>query len=137
MCFSVFSIDKASIVRISFFLVHRVDSPHEVVNLASMIAVLAIQNVAFDGIIFAGQILEDLLQSIGLDDFVGNHHVMFRAEVDAILRLLNSTDNAAGDAEAAKDERPLNDLMRCAHNAQLDDSPAQGQQGQIMRDLEE
>ena len=102
-----------------------------------MMAVLAIQNVAFDGIIFAGQILEDLLQSIGLDDFVGNHHVMFRAEVDAILRLLNSTDNAAGDAEAAKDERPLNDLMRRTHNAQLDDSPAQGQQGQIMRDLEE
>ena len=100
-------------------------------------AVLAIQNVAFDGIIFAGQILEDFIQSIGFDDFVRNDDVVFGAEIDAILRLLDPADDAAGDAEAAEDERPLNDLMRRAHDAQLNDGPAQGQQGQIVRDLEE
>lgn len=53
-------------------------------------AVFAIQNVAFDGILFAGQILEHFIQSIGVNDFVRNrawrHDIIFGTEVDAIHR---------------------------------------------------
>ncbi len=52
-------------------------------------AVFAIQNVAFDGILFAGQILEHFIQSIGVNDFVRNRawrQDIFGTEVDAIHR---------------------------------------------------
>ena len=66
-----------------------------------MVAVLAIQNVARDGIIFRRKNLVDLVQSIGLDNLVRDDQVVFGAKIDAILGLLDSADAAARDAEAA------------------------------------
>ena len=64
----------------------------------SMSAVVSVEYVAFDGIILGGEVLEDLIQTVGLDDLVRDDEVVLGAEIDALLRLLDAADDAAGNA---------------------------------------
>ena len=101
-----------------------------------MLAIVAIQNVTLDGIIFAGEKLEDFVEAIGLDDFVRDDEIVLGAEVDAILRLFDAADDAAGDTQTPEDQRPLNDLMRSAHDAQLNDRAVERQQREVVGNLD-
>ena len=68
-----------------------------------MSAVVVVEDVAHDGIIFGSEILVDLVESIGLDDLVRNDDFVLGAKIDAFLGLLDAADNAAGNAQAPED----------------------------------
>ena len=51
-----------------------------------MSAVLAVEDVTFDGIILRGKTLVDVVELVCLDELVGDDNVILGAEVDALLR---------------------------------------------------
>ena len=103
--------------------------------LSSMSAVVVVEDVAHDGIIFGSEILVDLVESIGLDDLVRDDDFVLGAEIDTFLGLLDAADDAAGNAQAPEDQGPLHHLMRRTHDAQLNDSSVQSQQRKVVGNL--
>ena len=51
-----------------------------------MVAILTIENITLDRIVFGLEKLKDFVQSICLDDFVRDNHIVLGAKVDAILQ---------------------------------------------------
>ena len=100
-----------------------------------MSAVVIVEDVAHDGIILGREVFVDLIESISLDDLVGDDDFVLGTKIDAFLGLLDATNDATRDTQATEDQRPLNDLMRRTNDAQLNDGSVQSQKRKIVGNL--
>ena len=100
-----------------------------------MRAVVIVENVTLDRIVLIGENFVNLVEPVRFDDLVGDDEVVLGAEVDAILRLFDAADDAAGDAQTPEDQRSLHELMRGADDTQLYDGSVQSQKRKVVRNL--
>ena len=78
-------------------------------------ALLHIQDISDDSIILAGELLVDLADLLLGDELNGRLDVVLVTEINAILSLLNATNDAAGQGGTSVDKVALSYLKIIEH----------------------